>query len=50
MVQQQTTREIEIEKFITHMSWGKYIQAFRDHMGRSRQSADRVRTWGTYLY
>ena len=50
MAQQQTTREIETEKFITHRSWGENIQAFRDHMGRSRQSADRVRTWGTYLW
>ena len=29
MVQQQTTREIKIEKFITHRSWRKYIACLK---------------------
>lgn len=43
---------IEIERFISHRSWRKYMDALRGHTGRSRQGAGResCRTWGTHLY
>lgn len=49
-IQQQTIREIEVEKFITHRAERKYKHTLNDHMGRSSQRADREhRTWDTWF-
>lgn len=45
MVQQQTTKETEIEKVAAHRSWRKYT-ALRVQMGRLRQKMDRERAPG----
>lgn len=40
-VQPKTTKEMEIEKFITHKSWRKYATCLRARTGRVRQGVGR---------
>ena len=54
MVQQQVTRESEIEKFITHRSWRKYTAClqglYREIKAECRESQRTGRTCGTFPY
>lgn len=44
MVQQQTTRETEMEQFITHRSWRKYTACLQGYTagGESKVQAERA--------
>ena len=41
MVIQKTNREIEVEKFITHRSWRKYLTNLKGPRGEVKAEADR---------
>lgn len=43
LVQQKTTEEAAIERFIIHRSWGKYTASREGRTGRYREGADRDR-------
>jgi len=49
MVQQQNTRETEIEKLITFRSWKKYTAHLREPQGEVK-AVCRGRIWGTCVY
>ena len=51
MVQQQTTREIKIEKVLTHRCWRKYTAPLEGLHGEVKaEGRERGRMWGTGLY
>lgn len=45
-VQQQTTRETETEKFITHRYGRKYTECLKETHGKSRENEDREKMTG----